>query len=93
MEPIRLAYAQALAGDSSLGGEVTLRILVAPDGSVRTTHAAVDKLGQAEVVEALLGRFDGLTLASRPLSRSQRRSKVNQDLEVWVQVVFSSSGS
>jgi hypothetical protein len=92
VESLRLAYARILAADPGVAGELTLRLLVAPSGELLSTHVAVDKLANQALQEDLLARFATVEFEGRKLSRAARRSKVNQDLEVWVQVVFSSAG-
>jgi hypothetical protein len=89
-EPLRLSYAEALSSSPAQAGEITLRLLVSPDGSLESTHVAVDTLGSPVVVEALMSHLGGLTFSARKLSRSQRRSKESQALEVWVQLLFTS---
>jgi hypothetical protein len=88
-EILRLSYAEALSSKPSQSGEVTLRLLVSPDGALESVNIAVDTLGSPTVIEALMSHLDGLTFSPRKLSRSQRRAKESQSLEVWMQLLFS----
>lgn len=92
-ESLRLVYAGILAGDPAVAGDLTLRLRVAPNGEVLSTHVAVDKLGDSSLKAAVLACLEGVVFEGRTLSRSARRSEDSQDLEVWLQVVFSSAGS
>jgi hypothetical protein len=92
-ESLRLVYAAELAADPAVSGELTLRLKVAPSGELLSTHVAVDKLGNSAIQTALLACLEGVAFERRTLSRSARRSKDSQELEVWLQIVFSSSGS
>jgi len=92
-ELLRLSYAEALSSNPSQAGEVTLRLLVSPDGTLESVNVAVDTLGSPTVIESLLSHLDGLTFSPRKLSRSQRRAKESQSLEVWMQLLFTSEPS
>ena len=92
-ESLRLVYAGILVGAPAVSGELTLRLKVSPSGELLSTHVAVDKLGNSVIQNALLACLDGVAFEARKLSRAARRSKDSQDLEVWLQIVFSSAGT
>lgn len=91
IESILLAYARELVEKPSLAGEVTLRLLVAPDGSVASRNVAIESVGNESVVAALLASLEPLRFEERKLSRKQRRSKVDHNLEVWVQLILGAN--
>ena len=91
IEPLLLVYARELVNKPSLSGEVTLRLLVAPDGSVASRNVAIESVGNESVVAALLASLERLTFEERKLTRKQRRSKVDHNLEVWVQLLLGAN--
>ncbi|HCP47993.1 MAG TPA: hypothetical protein DIU15_18275 [Deltaproteobacteria bacterium] len=93
LQAMRWAYAdQARSGD--LGGDITVRLVIDPKGSVTETTVPVDKLGNDVLRGMVLQQVEGLEFSARKVPRRRRgEPELDWTIQLWLQFVFNSVGS